>query len=131
MAIELALLALSAYFLLVPQAVVLEQHGPIAAIRRSAGLVRGAIRRALGIVIATGILSFLISTVPSSIVPFVFRLAGANTALFSLLFTILGLAGQILLQPIVFAIFTVFYYDQRVRKEGYDIEIRAQQSALP
>jgi hypothetical protein len=42
-----------------------------------------------------------------------------------------GLAGQTLLQPLLFTIFTLFYFDQRVRKEGYDIEIRAQQAALP
>ena len=41
------------------------------------------------------------------------------------------LAGQILLQPLLFTIFTLFYYDQRIRKEGYDIELMAQQVALP
>ena len=129
--VELALLAFSSYFLLVAQAVILEEHRPIAAMRRSWNLVRGSVRRALGIVIATGILSFLVSTVPSMAGSMFLRFADTSSTLFALLLTVAGLAGQILLQPLLFAIFTLFYFDQRVRKEGYDIEIRAQQAALP
>jgi hypothetical protein len=126
--LELGLLAFSAYFMLVPQAVVLEEHGPGAALRRSWNLVRGSVRRALVIVIATGILSFLISTVPWMAGSLVLRLSGIDTMLFSLMLTIFGLGGQILLQPLLFAIFTLFYYDQRIRKEGYDIEVMTQQA---
>jgi hypothetical protein len=127
--IEVALLAFSSYFLLVPHAAILEENGPIAALRRSWGLVRGSVRRALGMVIATGILSFLVSNVPSTAGSLLIRFAGSNTTLFSILLTVAGLAGQILLQPLLFAIFTLFYYDQRVRKEGYDIEMMAQNVA--
>jgi hypothetical protein len=110
--------------------VVLEDNGPIAAMRRSWDLVRGSIRRALGIVVATGILSFLVSTVPSTFGSLVlFRLSGANNTLFSMLLSIVGLAGQILLEPLLFAVYTLFYYDQRVRKEGYDLELLAQGAA--
>jgi hypothetical protein len=127
--VELALLAFSSYFLLAPQAAILEENGPIAALRRSWGLVRGSVRRALGIVIATGILSFLISNVPSTAGSLLIRFSGSNTTLFSILLIVAGLAGQILLQPLLFAIFTLFYYDQRVRKEGYDLELLMQGAA--
>jgi|RhiMetdeSRZDD1v2_1073273.scaffolds.fasta_scaffold757266_2 hypothetical protein len=129
--LELGLLAFSSYFLLVPQAVILEDNRPIAALSRSWGLVRGSVRRALLIVIATGILSFLVATVPSTIGTLLFRFFGAHMLLFTLLFSVVGLAGQLLLQPLLFTIFTLFYYDQRIRKEGYDIEVMAQQAALP
>ncbi len=62
--VELALLVVLAYFLLVSQAVVLENLGPLAALRRSRELVQGSVRRGLVIVIATCILSFLVSTLP-------------------------------------------------------------------
>lgn len=119
---ELALLAL-----LAPQAVILESLGPLAAIRRSRDLVRGSVRRGLVIVIAAGILGFLLSTVPSMLGSMLLVWsAGANGMLLGLLFSSALLVGQIVLQPLLVAIYTMFYYDQRVRKEGYDLELLAQ-----
>jgi hypothetical protein len=124
---ELALLALLAYFLLAPQAVILENLGPLAAIRRSRDLVRGSVRRGLVIVIAAGILGFLLSTVPSMLGSMLLVWStGANELLLGLLFSSALLVGQIVLQPLLVAIYTMFYYDQRVRKEGYDLELLAQ-----
>jgi hypothetical protein len=129
LAIEIALLVISSYYLFVPQAVILEDNTPISAMRRSWSLVRGSIRRALAIVIAAGILNFMVSTAPSMIGSMLFRFSNASTTLFTLLFTVVGLVGQILLQPLLLAIFTLFYFDQRVRKEGYDLELLSQQAA--
>lgn len=127
--VELALLTVASYVLFVPQAVILEDHTPIAAMRRSWGLVRGSLRRALTIVAAAGILSFMISTGPSMIGSMLFRLSSTNTTLFTLLLTLVALVGQLLLQPLLLAIFTLFYFDQRVRIEGYDLELLWQQTA--
>jgi hypothetical protein len=33
----------------------------------------------------------------------------------------------LLVQPLQFAILTLLYFDLRIRKEGYDLELRAQQ----
>ena len=129
-AFQLALLLLYAYFLLVPQAIILEEKRPTAGIARSWSLVRGSARRALGIVIATGILGFLVSSAPALLGSFLFfRMPGMDSMLISTLLGAIGLAGQILVQPILFAIFTLFYYDQRIRKEGYDLELMATQAS--
>jgi hypothetical protein len=50
--------------------------------------------------------------------------------LISTLLGAIGLAGQILVEPILFAIFTLFYYDQRIRREGYDLELMATQASM-
>ncbi|HEY3229168.1 MAG TPA: hypothetical protein VGJ87_08110 [Roseiflexaceae bacterium] len=100
-AFQLALLLLYAYFLLVPQAIILEGNRPTAGIARSWSLVRGSARRALGIVIATGILSFLVSSAPTLFTSLLFfRMPGMNSMLISTLLGAIGLAGQILVEPI-------------------------------
>jgi hypothetical protein len=127
---QLAVLLLYAYFLLLPQAIVLEGRGPLAGLRRSWQLVRGSARRALAIVVATEILSFLISSVPQWLLMMLsFRLSGFGFPLVGLVFGLVALAGQLLIQPLLFAIFTVFYYDLRVRKEAFDIELMAERLA--
>jgi len=123
---------LYAFVSLVPQAVMLEGFGPLGALGRSWRLVRGETRRALVVVIATGILSFLFGDVPRTLLVLaLLRRYGANFILINALGGLGALLGQILLQPLIVAIFTVFYYDLRVRKEGYDLELLAQQAALP
>jgi hypothetical protein len=42
-----------------------------------------------------------------------------------------GEIGLIIGLPLFYSIYTLLYYDLRIRSEGYDIEIRAQQVALP
>jgi hypothetical protein len=42
--------------------------------------------------------------------------------------TLVTQIGVILAQPIALSIYTLLYYDLRVRKEGYDIEVMAQQT---
>jgi hypothetical protein len=132
-AFELAVLLLYAYFLVLPQTVVLEGCPALAGLRRSWQLVQGSARRALGIVVAAEILTFLIARVPQGLL-FVFAVRISTLSdytLISLVFGSIAFVGQILLRPILLAIFTVFYYDLRVRKEAFDLELLVQQLAAP
>ncbi len=62
--------------------------------------------------------------------PFLFIwFTSTNVLLTGLLFSGAFMAGQIVLQPLLSAICTLFYYDQRVRKEGYDLELLARDMA--
>lgn len=45
--------------------------------------------------------------------------------------TLFAEAGLIVGLPLFFSIYTLLCYDLRIRSEGYDIETRAQQAALP
>ncbi len=46
------------------------------------------------------------------------------------LITLAGAIGSVLVQPFQAAVRTVLYYDLRVRKEGYDVELLAEQLGL-
>ncbi len=37
--------------------------------------------------------------------------------------------GLIISYPLLFSVYTLLYYDLRIRKEGYDLEVLAQQAA--
>jgi hypothetical protein len=131
------LLGLGALFvysrlLVTTQAIVLEDRGPIEGIRRSWRLVGGAFWRALGVMVLMGLLTYLIAQFPASIISFGITLASGG-ALDSLVVnqvitTLLYQIGEILALPLQLAVYTLLYYDLRVRKEGYDLELRVQQA---
>ncbi len=131
----LTLLGLAAmYFyarlLVTTQAIVLEDRGPLEGIGRSWRLVGGSFWRTLGIMLLMGVLTYIIAAFPASIASFALTIASGN-ALDSLvrnqiITTLLSEVGQIVALPLQLAIFTLLYYDLRVRKEGYDIELMAQ-----
>ena len=132
LAYQLAVLLLYAHLLLVPQAVILEGQRPRASLSRSWQLVRGSAGRALGVVVASEILSFFFAGLQSLVVfALPFGAIGSSFSWLSTLFGLIALAGQVLVQPLLFSIFTLFYYDLRVRKEGFDLELIVQQATSP
>jgi hypothetical protein len=109
-----------------PAALIAEKLGPVAALGRSFRLVRGRFWPVLGAVV----LAYLLYLIASQII---------NTAAFAL--TIMGTAGtgfmsfipsvvgsilvSIVATPFLAAMVTIIYFDLRVRKEGYDLELMA------
>lgn len=121
-------------FLLTTQAIVLEAQGPLDGLRRSWRLVGGSFWRTVGIVVLMGILTYVISAVPATIVSFALTF-GSGGALNNLvrnqaITTLLAQIGVIVALPLQLGVYTLLYYDLRVRKEGYDLELMAQQTAL-
>jgi hypothetical protein len=121
--------------LVTTQAIVLEGLGPLAGLGRSWRLVAGAFWRTLGILVLMGILSYIIAAVPATVVSFALTI-GSGNALNNLvrnqiITTLLAELGQIVMLPLQLAIYTLLYYDLRIRKEGYDLELiaEAQQAA--
>jgi hypothetical protein len=109
----------------------LEGKGIGRAISRSAELVRGSWWRVVGI----GLLLLLLNTIagvffsiPSGVVSgltMVLQLPGVLLVLVSALSLLLSAAGQILVGPILYCGWILLYYDLRVRKEGFDLELLA------
>ena len=128
-----ALLGLAALFfytrlLVTTQAIVLEDRGPLAGLARSWRLVAGSFWRTLGILVLMGILSYIIAAFPATVVSFALTI-GSGNALDNLvrnqvITTLLAQLGQIVVLPLQLAIYTLLYYDLRIRKEGYDLELR-------
>jgi hypothetical protein len=119
--------------LLTPQTIVLEDQGPLDGIRRSWRLVGGAFWRAVAILLLMGILTYFISTLPALMVnlslTFATRGSVDGLMLNQALTTLVAEIGVIIALPLQLAVYTLLYYDLRVRKEGYDIEMMARQAA--
>jgi hypothetical protein len=121
-----------AYLILTPQAIVLEGRGPIAGLARSGRLIGHTRWRALLLVILTRMLLYLFTTIPWLLLTFVaLRLdARLSSSILPILSFMLTFVGQIFATPIQITVFTLLYYDRRIRAEGYDIELRSEQTAL-
>lgn len=134
--IVLGLVSLFFYvrFLLATQAIVLEGQGPLAGLRRSWRLVGGSFWRTIGIMILMGILIYLLSTIPALLVSFALNFASggalANLARNQVITLVVAYIGLIVALPLQLAVYTLLYYDLRIRKEGYDLELMAQQVAV-
>jgi MFS family permease len=120
-------------FLLAPAAAVIEEQGPVAALRRSAALVRGSWWRIFGctllmiLIVGTvaGMVQQVVSIVavlPMSLVPVDDR-TGPGAA-FSAMMGVMGVVGlvQLLVQaamaPFQPLVTSLLYVDQRIRKEN-------------
>jgi hypothetical protein len=121
-------------FILTTQAIVLEGRGPLAGMGRSWRLIGSSFWRALLIFVLVIVLSYLISALPSILLVFGLNLfsggAAGDSALIrnQVLGQLVGQIGLIVGLPLLFSIYTLLYYDLRVRKEGYDLELMAQQA---
>jgi hypothetical protein len=109
-------LYLLARWFAMPQAVVLEDHGPIGALGRSWALSSGHVRHivnTMGLVILLQIAisyggGFLSLLLPGQVL----RL-------------LLGVLISCVVQPLIGIVATLLYYDIRIRREGFDIEYLA------
>ena len=120
--------AVSVRLLFAPQAIVLENMGGIDGLRRSWRLVRGSFWRVLGITLVLSILVAIIGQGPAYVIAIV-----ANLLPFPVLGLVINATAQSLINvivlPLQFAAFTLLYYDLRIRKEGFDLQLMAQQLA--
>lgn len=119
--------------LFITQAVVLEKQGPFAAIGRSWRLTARYFWRTFGILFVMGLLALIISGIPALIIQFgllfVGGLSAENQVLGQNIGVIIGQVGAIIALPLQFVTYTLLYYDLRIRKEGFDIELKSQQAS--
>lgn len=131
-AIVLATSLVLVRFVFFVQAAVVERLGPLASLRRSWRLVRGSYWRVLGIVFLLLLLVYVIAGFPAGIIGgaigLIFPDPIRDFALRQSLTTLVGYVGQIVVLPLQLIAYTLLYYDMRVRKEGYDMELLAGQT---
>ena len=120
-ALAWGLYGLARYLTNVTPAVMSEGLGPIAAIRRSSALAVGSVRRILGLLLVTFVIAMFVFFTIYLLVSILLgtgqqqqQIAGALTN-----------AALIPITPFAAAAVTVLYYDLRIRKEGYDVELLA------
>jgi hypothetical protein len=111
---------------LAPPVVVIEDVRGTKAIGRSWRLTKGHFWRLLGLLILSGLIAAvgaLIITVPTELIALSLGVGGwPVSALGSALATVL-------ITPFSMLIIVLFYFDMRIRKEGFDIEVMAQELA--
>jgi hypothetical protein len=109
-----------------PAVVTLEGRGPIDGLRRSWQLAGGARWRILGLLMLMTILQTILGVL------FAFVFLGTvvtEGAAKTVLQEIANLAVNALWAPIQWGVFTLLYYDLRVRKEAFDLQLAAE--AMP
>lgn len=106
----------------VTAALMLEQTGAVAAVSRAWALAKGQVGRILGTLLLAWILYFAIFFVVTLIV----GLLAASNPTVSAVFTAAVLAFA---YPFIGIVTTLLYYDLRVRREGFDLEVMARELA--
>jgi hypothetical protein len=109
-----------------PAVVTLEGRGPIDGLRRSWQLAGGARWRILGLLMLMTILQTILGVL------FAFVFLGTivtEGAAKTVLQEVANLAVNALWAPIQWGVFTLLYYDLRVRKEAFDLQLAAE--AMP
>jgi hypothetical protein len=120
-----ALLA-SAPLLLAAQAVLVEDGGALASLRRSWELTRGARARVALLALIVAALTALLIALPRTLLDVLLPPGGAPR-FYQTLADGAVVAGRLFLAlcfPFQAAAFTVLYYDLRIRKEAFDLEAR-------
>ena len=97
------------------------------ALGRSFGLVKGRWWRTFGVLVVGFILATIVSTVVQAVFLVGIFLGEDNNALVLVLSAIAGTVGLAISTPFQAALLTVVYFDLRVRKEGFDLELLAQE----
>jgi hypothetical protein len=117
----------SLWLMLTTQAIIVEGRPASAAMGRSKALTSGNLGKVFGLAFVIFIISIIISAVFTFVGGLAFAgalAAGATVA--SLVSEIISVIGQILVAPISATAFILLYYDLRIRKEGFDLEMLAQ-----
>jgi hypothetical protein len=125
------------FFLLAPPALVLERLGVFASMRRSYRLTSRQFWRTFGIYLLTSV----VVGVAASLLAMPFSLVALFGGLFvpeswsGLVYVLATYVGLVLTQalttPFTAAVVALQYVDQRIRKEGFDIELISASGALP
>lgn len=131
--IMLIIIGAAILFLFVTQAIVLEGHGPIAAMRRSLHLVRSSFWRVVGTVVAVYLMVQVIALIPTTAaglgIGAIFNDPINDFGIRQSLSMLVSYGTRMLVLPLLLIAYTVLYYDVRVRKEGFDIQWQVQQRA--
>jgi hypothetical protein len=120
-------LAWGAIFSLSVQSTALEDLNTFAAIGRSVKLLRGNLRKAIGAVLFTSFLVFIPAMAAASIgylLGYV-TFGPANMMALQVIQQSVSLFMQVLVMPVWASVMLLLYYDLRIRKEGFDLEMLA------
>jgi hypothetical protein len=110
------------WFCLIPPIVMIEGEGGIGALRRSRTLVKGYFWKTFLVVV-------LLASIQFSVVAIAFSLPTLIKNVPGLYFVaaFVAILLPLLIEPLKIATTTMLYYDLRIRKEGYNLEVMAEE----
>jgi hypothetical protein len=122
---------LAASWLIAPVIVVVEKMGPLAALSRAWRLSEGNRWRIIGIQALLGVLNLVLSILIAGVFGALEAGGGEPGQLgaANIVENLVNFASTIIWAPVEWIAFTVLYYDLRVRKEAFDLQLAAE--ALP
>jgi hypothetical protein len=97
------------------------------ALRRSFGLVKGRWWPVAGVLVVAAVMVALISGAIEGVLLAIVLTSGGSVFFAVVVVTFTGGVASILTQPFQAAVKTILYYDLRVRREGYDVQLLAEQ----
>jgi len=116
----------------VPQVMLVEGKGVFAAVGRSFSLARGNVRRLMAMTLFTTFATYsalMILAVPLGWYGYLHGIDPLNSAQwpawYAIAYSVLGPLSSIVLTPVWMLGLSLLYVDERVRHEGYDIELMA------
>ena len=112
------------WFCLTPAVVMIEGEGGVGALKRSYVTIKGYWNKAFFVVVLLAIIqlivAMLIFSLPTQL--------GASVSI-NVFFKFLSICLPLLIEPFKIATTTILYYDLRIRKEGYTLQIMADEIA--
>ncbi len=118
-----AAIVLYTHWLFAAPIVMLERVGARAALRRSWHLARGSALRVFGITVLVGLITGFLSAIVGALLGVATQVGDESLRL--LLNQMATLVIAVLIQPISFIVVVLLYYDLRIRREAFDIEMLA------
>jgi hypothetical protein len=113
-------------------ALLIEELGPVAALGRSRRLVRGRWWPVAGVLLVSSLLVVVVGSAFQALFGAIDGFSSHPALLPAVTAITLGsVVTMVLVQPFTAAVTTVLYYDLRVRHEGYDLQVLADQLGLP
>jgi hypothetical protein len=108
-------------------ALLFERLGPVAALRRSFRLVKGRWWKvAATLIVGVLLVTFLASIIQGVLLIVPALLADGNDVVLAFATVVAGTVGSVMSTPFTVAVAALVYFDQRVRKEGFDLELLAE-----
>ena len=109
-----------------PAALVVEGHRGSKALRRSWRLTKGFFWRTLGTLLLSGVIAAIVSGILSIPGELVVQALGPDAWPISAIVSVLA---TVLVTPFGMLVVVLLYFDLRIRKEGFDIEVMARELA--
>ena len=117
---------LAASWMVAPAVLILEGAGPIVSLRRSWALSTGNRWRILGLIVLLFVIQIVLSTLLSTLL---LASVTADQVVQLVVQQGVNVLASIAWAPVYWGTFAVLYYDLRVRREGFDLQLAAE--ALP